>query len=326
MNPVIGIFRNFGFNQTILYCDVYFAYLCEHIGAPFPAPNGVAFPTDRAQAKTMYASAVPGTEDATLPGELGDVFGSQNAGQTEEFVLFGFEPRDDTTLGGSVPVDQFPQFNFHSGPPDAGGAATSYGGIKVGFVRSTLDPWVALPKPEHLHDPEQYVSLGANSPAPLSNITTTSNFLQLHQEVADYLGFYNKSMRAGFYRDPPSGFYSLIGQLSKSVDDPTGAWYYTATVKTTNSSQYLNLQVIWKSRPLDCYDGNTGNQSSLLATIPAQISSNGAIAYEAKNVNAINFRNPAPFSLRNAEVRILTADGNPVLFEGTQTLTLALLD
>ena len=324
MNPVVGIFRNFGFLQTIIYVDVYFQYLVDNIGEG-ASPNGVDFPSDRAEAKTMYLSAVPGTPDATLPGEGVGIFGSENAGQTNEIVILN--TTQNTYTGGSEPIDMFPSFNFFSGPVPPGGGASDYGGVKINFVRSTLDPWVAVPKPIHLHEPEEFTGLGANTPAPLSNRVTTSNFLQLHQEVADYLGFYNKSMRAGFYRDPPSGFYSLQGLVSKSATDPTNtAYYYTATIKTTNSNQYLNLQVIWKSRPLDCYDGNTGDQSSLLATIPAQISSNGAIAYEAKNVNPINFRNPSAFSLRNAEVRILTADGNPVLFEGTQTLTLALLD
>ncbi len=323
MNPVIGIFRNFGFFQTLLYVDVYFSYLIDRIGEG-PAPNGVDYPADRADALTMYLQAVPGVPDATLPGEGVGIFGSENAGQTVEIHVL--PPMQDVVSGGSTPIDLFPQFNFFSGPPDAGGAATDFGGIKISFVRSTLDPWVALPKPKHLHDPEE-LALGANTPAPLSNIITANNFLQLHQEVADYLGFYSKSQRNGFYRDPAGGFYRLTGMYSKKPEDgPNGAWYYTATIKTTNSSQYLNLQVIWKTNPLDCYDGFDGNQSSILATIPAQISSNGQIAYEAKNVNAINFRNTMPFSLRNAEVRILTADGNPVLFDGTQTLTIALLD
>lgn len=323
MNPVVGIFRNFGFFQTLLYVDVYFKYLVDNIGGG-ASPNGVDFPADRDEAKTMYLQAVPGTPDATLPGEGPGVFGSENAGETEELHIL--QPQQNQTSGGNAPIDLFPQFNFFSGPPDAGGAATDFGGIKISFVRSTLDPWVALPKQVHLHDPEE-LALGANTPAPLSNVITSKNFLQLHQEVADYLGFYSKSQRSGFYRDPPGGFYRLAGLYSKKPEDgPNGAWYYTATIKTTNSSQYLNLQVIWKTNPLDCYDGFDGNQSSLLATIPAQVSSNGQIAYEAKNVNAINFRNTNPFSLRNAEVRILTADGNPVLFEGTQTLTIALLD
>ena len=321
MNPVVGIFRNFGFFQTLLYVDAYFEYLIDNIGAG-PSPNGVDFPADRADALAVYLLAVPGTPDATLPGEPG--FGSENAGTTVERHIL--EPIQDVVSGGSSPIDLFPQFNFFSGPPDPAGAATPHGGIKISFVRSTLDPWVALPKQVHLHDPEE-LALGANTPAPLSNIITANNFLQLHQEVADYLGFYSKSQRNGFYRDPPGGFYRLAGMFSKKPEDgANGAWYYTATIKTTNSSQYLNLQVIWKTNPLDCYDGFDGNQSSILATIPAQISSNGQIAYEAKNVNAINFRNTMPFSLRNAEVRILTADGNPVLFDGTQTLTIALLD
>mgnify|MGYP003624345484 FL=1 len=318
-NPIVGLFRNFGFIQYLGYADTYFKLLIDNIGGG-ASPNGVAYPANRAAALVMYAAAVAGVYDATLAG---DVAGTNSAdkGTTEEHVLW--EASENPTRGGAEPADLHPSYNFYSAKTTAGETPVSYGEIEVDFVRSTLDPWIAPPKPIHLHSND---ALGAIAPAPMSNVQTTSNFIQLQQEVADYLGYFMKSQRAGVYRAPEVDFYTFEGSQSKDPNDTKAGFFYEADLPTTNQSNYYNLQVIWKSRPLDCYDGETGEQSSLLGCIPTTINSNGQIVYEAKNILPINFRNPSSFSMRNAMIRILTADGEPVIFSGVQVITVALLD
>ena len=318
-NPIVGLFRNFGFIQYLGYADTYFKLLIDNIGEG-ASPNGVDYPANRAAALVMYAAAVAGTYDATLAG---DVAGTNSAdkGTTEEHVLW--EASENPTRGGAEPADLHPSYNFYSAKTTAGETPVSYGEIEVDFVRSTLDPWIAPPKAEHLVHND---ALGAIAPALPSAVQTTSNFIQLQQEVADYLGYFMKSQRAGVYRSPEAGFYTFEGSQSKDPNDTKAGFFYEADLPTTNQSNYYNLQVIWKSRPLDCYDGDTGEQSSLLGCIPTTINSNGQIVYEAKNILPINFRNPSSFSMRNAMIRILTADGEPVIFSGVQVITVALLD
>tara|TARA_R110000737_G_scaffold275378_3_gene282387 strand:+ start:1319 stop:3154 length:1836 start_codon:yes stop_codon:yes gene_type:complete len=318
-NPIVGLFRNFGFIQYLGYADTYFKLLIDNIGGG-ASPNGVNYPANRAAALVMYAAAVAGVYDATLAG---DVAGTNSAdkGTTEEHVLW--EASENPTRGGAEPADLHPSYNFYSAKTTAGETPVSYGEIEVDFVRSTLDPWIAPPKPEHLVHND---ALGAIAPALPSAVQTTSNFIQLQQEVADYLGYFMKSQRAGVYRAPEANFYTFEGSQSKDPNDTKAGFFYEADLPTTNQSNYYNLQVIWKSRPLDCYDGDTGEQSSLLGCIPTTINSNGQIVYEAKNILPINFRNPSSFSMRNAMIRILTADGEPVIFSGVQVITVALLD
>ena len=174
-----------------------------------------------------------------------------------------------------------------------------------------------------------HTTLGAIGPPSVpTNRTTTKNFLKLSTQVGDYIGFYNRSQRSGSIRTPQEGFNIFRPNQSIKTTDPNAGkgavWQYTGTRAVISSELFQNYQLLWNSKPLAGFDGATSAPKSLLATIPVQLTTNGGFQYEARNVNKISFRNAESFSLRNAEIQILSADGNPVAFNGLQTFTLSI--
>ena len=194
-------------------------------------------------------------------------------------------------------------------------------------VRGTLDPWIQ-PAIRRYSSPDHGDLVTPSPPAPPPNRATTRNFIQMGNEIGDYIGFYNRSQRAGTYRSPAADYFTFLPMASVKLPGTAtkGPYEYVGTRAIVSSNLFQNLQLLWNSKPLHGYDGATAAPKSLLATIPTVINKQGGFQYEARNVNRISFRNTESFSLRNAEIQILSGDGNPVAFNGLQTFTLAIID
>ena len=294
--------------------------------APWSSPNEQDFPlsfgeavsvftTIQALSPNPYSTDYPGTATGDYPAQINNTA----LGTTIEVKMFNdVDVKSVATL--------YPAITLIS--PDTTPAAPSADGyVSIDNVRGTLDAFIAPTKHFSIHG--DHTTLGAIGPPSVpTNRTTTKNFLKLSTQVGDYIGFYNRSQRSGSIRTPQEGFNIFRPNQSIKTTDPNAGkgavWQYTGTRAVISSELFQNYQLLWNSKPLAGFDGATSAPKSLLATIPVQITTNGGFQYEARNVNKISFRNAESFSLRNAEIQILSADGNPVAFNGLQTFTLSI--
>ena len=286
------------------------------------SPNEADFPLSHAEAVELHATVSalsPNPYSATYPGIAADDINNTEVGNTTEVVMY-----PDTNV--KTIATLYPVISLLS-PDTEPTEPTPEGYVSVDNVRGTLNPFITPTKHFSIHEDHHSLSIIAPPSVP-TNRTTTKNFLQLSNQVADYIGFYNRAQRSGTFRSPASGFNTFRpNQSIKTADPNTGPntlWQYTASRTVVSSELFQNYQLIWNSKPLAGFDGATSAPKSLLATIPVQLTTAGGFQYEARNVNRISFRNAESFSLRNAEIQILSADGNPVAFNGLQTFTLAL--